>query len=95
MTGTIVLLALGFFTPYLSFIPTPALGAIVICAVIHFIEHEEAVHVWKTKSKCNDYSTNDQRKERKMREKERERERNYSVLFDKRFFHFQEAICCP
>ena len=51
LTGIIVLLALGFFTPYLSYIPTPALGAIVICAVIHFIEHEEALHIWKTKRK--------------------------------------------
>ncbi|CAG0918803.1 unnamed protein product [Notodromas monacha] len=47
--GTIVLLSLAFLTPYVGYIPLPALGAIVICAVLHFIEYKEAMDVWKTK----------------------------------------------
>ncbi|CAG0918802.1 unnamed protein product [Notodromas monacha] len=48
-TGSVVMLALAFFTPYMGYIPSPALGAVVICAVLHFIEYEEAIHIWKTK----------------------------------------------
>ncbi|CAG0917223.1 unnamed protein product [Notodromas monacha] len=48
-TGVIVLLALGFLTPYFEFIPRAALAAIIVCAVIYMIEIEEAIHVWRTK----------------------------------------------
>jgi sodium-independent sulfate anion transporter 11 len=50
-SGMIVISALLFFTPYLKYIPKPALAAIVVCAVVHMIEYEEAIHIWRTKKR--------------------------------------------
>jgi MFS superfamily sulfate permease-like transporter len=57
LTGMIVISALLFFTPYLKYIPKPALAAIVVCAVVHMIEYEEAIHIWRTKSIRKFFST--------------------------------------
>ncbi|CAG0923781.1 unnamed protein product [Notodromas monacha] len=50
-SACVVLSALLFFTPYMEHIPKPALGAIVVCAVIHMIEYEEIWHIIKTKKR--------------------------------------------
>ncbi|XP_063703592.1 sodium-independent sulfate anion transporter-like [Culicoides brevitarsis] len=48
-TGVLVILALLFFTPYFTFIPKAALGAVIIAAVIFMIEFNVITPMWKSK----------------------------------------------
>ncbi|KAK7868450.1 hypothetical protein R5R35_011203 [Gryllus longicercus] len=47
-SGTIILLALSFLTPYFYFIPRATLSAVLICAVMFMIEWEKALLLWRT-----------------------------------------------
>lgn len=46
-----VLLALGFLTPYFAFIPKASLAAVIICAVIFMIEYEVVKPMWRSSRK--------------------------------------------
>lgn len=46
LTGAVVLLALQFLTVAFQFIPAPALGAVIIMAVINLFDWEGIKHVW-------------------------------------------------
>lgn len=46
-TGLLVLLALGFLTPYFHYIPRAALSAVIISAVIFMIEYEVIRPLWR------------------------------------------------
>uniref|UniRef100_A0A336MYE0 CSON006347 protein n=2 Tax=Culicoides sonorensis TaxID=179676 RepID=A0A336MYE0_CULSO len=48
-TGILVILALLFFTPYFTFIPKAALGAVIISAVIFMIEFNVITPMWRSK----------------------------------------------
>ncbi|XP_076243810.1 epidermal stripes and patches [Calliopsis andreniformis] len=48
-TGTLVILALLFLTPYFSYIPRAALAAIIIAAVIFMVEVKVVKPMWRTK----------------------------------------------
>ncbi|KAK9739693.1 STAS domain [Popillia japonica] len=50
-TGVLVLLALGFLTPYFAYIPKASLAAIIICAVIFMIEYEVVKPMWRSNRK--------------------------------------------
>lgn len=50
-TGVLVLLALGFLTPYFAFIPKASLAAVIISAVIFMIEYEVVKPMWKSNKK--------------------------------------------
>ncbi|CAG0921497.1 unnamed protein product [Notodromas monacha] len=45
--AVVVLLALHFFTPYMRYIPKPALGGIVFCGMFPMVMHEEAKKMWR------------------------------------------------
>lgn len=51
ITGIMVLLALGFLTPYFAYIPKASLGAVVVCAVIFMIEYEVIKPMWRSSKK--------------------------------------------
>lgn len=51
LSGTMVLLALGFLTPYFAFIPKSSLAAVIICAVIFMIEYEVVKPMWRSNRK--------------------------------------------
>lgn len=46
-----VLLALGFLTPYFAYIPKASLGAVIVCAVIFMIEYEVVKPMWRSSKK--------------------------------------------
>ncbi|XP_033334588.2 epidermal stripes and patches isoform X1 [Megalopta genalis] len=48
-TGTLVILALLFLTPYFSYIPKATLAAIIIAAVIFMVEVKVVKPMWRTK----------------------------------------------
>lgn len=50
-TGIMVLLALGFLTPYFAFIPKASLAAVIISAVIFMIEYEVVKPMWRSSKK--------------------------------------------
>lgn len=49
--GTIILLALGFLTPYFYYIPRSTLSAVLISAVIFMVDYEILPKLWKCNSK--------------------------------------------
>lgn len=51
ITGIMVLLALGFLTPYFAYIPKASLGAVIVCAVIFMIEYEVVKPMWRSSKK--------------------------------------------
>ena len=50
-TGIIIILACAFLSPFLAFIPTPALSAVIIFAMFYTINYTIARELWKSKSK--------------------------------------------
>ncbi|XP_008197201.2 sodium-independent sulfate anion transporter [Tribolium castaneum] len=50
-TGIMVLLALGFLTPYFAYIPKASLAAVIISAVIFMIEYEVVKPMWRSSKK--------------------------------------------
>ena len=54
VTGTLVILALQFLTPYFYFIPKASLAAVIVCAVIFTIDFEIIYPMWKSKSKWSE-----------------------------------------
>lgn len=54
--GTLVVLALLFFTPCFYFIPKAALAAVLIAAVIFMVEVKVIKPMWRTKSEYTKYS---------------------------------------
>ncbi|XP_045476525.1 sodium-independent sulfate anion transporter-like [Harmonia axyridis] len=50
-TSILVLLALGFLTPYFSYIPKASLGAVIVSAVIFMIEYEVVKPMWRSSKK--------------------------------------------
>ena len=48
-TGTLVIIALFFLTPYFSYIPKATLAAIIIAAVIFMVEVKVVKPMWRTK----------------------------------------------
>jgi sodium-independent sulfate anion transporter 11 len=51
ISGIMVLLALGFLTPYFAFIPKASLAAVIISAVIFMIEYEVVKPMWRSSKK--------------------------------------------
>jgi len=51
VTGTLVILALEFLTPYFFYIPKAALAAVICSAVIFSVDFHIAYFMWKCKSK--------------------------------------------
>lgn len=47
--GIMVLLALSFLTPAFFFIPKATLAAVIICAVLHMLDYEVILPMWRTK----------------------------------------------
>lgn len=47
-SGTIILLALSFLTPYFYFIPRATLSAVLICAVMFMIDWKIIIILWKS-----------------------------------------------
>ena len=45
--GVLVLLALGFLMPSLSYIPKPILAAVIITSVIFMVEYHELKPMWR------------------------------------------------
>ena len=50
ITGLIILATCAFLTPYFAYIPTAALSAVIICAMIFTIDVEILLPIWKSKS---------------------------------------------
>ncbi|CAH1273375.1 SLC26A11 [Branchiostoma lanceolatum] len=46
-TGTLVILAMLFVTPYFMYIPSAALGAVIIASVINMVEFEHITEQWR------------------------------------------------
>ena len=53
VTALIILCACAFLTPHFAYIPTSALSAVIISAMIFTIEVEILLPIWKSKSKSN------------------------------------------
>ena len=53
ITGILIILTCAFLTPYFAFIPTAALSAVIICAMIFTIDVEILLPIWKSKSRSN------------------------------------------
>ncbi|KAL1497197.1 hypothetical protein ABEB36_008194 [Hypothenemus hampei] len=51
ITGSMVILALSFLTPYFAYIPKASLGAVIVCAVIFMIEYEVVKPMWRSSKK--------------------------------------------
>ena len=51
VTGLIVIGACVFLTPHFAYIPTSALAAVIISAMIFTIEIEVLLPIWRSKSK--------------------------------------------
>ncbi|XP_064092367.1 sodium-independent sulfate anion transporter-like [Macrobrachium nipponense] len=49
ITGIMVLLALWFLTPTFYFIPRATLAAVIICAVLHMVDYEIIMPLWRSK----------------------------------------------
>ncbi|XP_037796449.1 sodium-independent sulfate anion transporter-like [Penaeus monodon] len=49
VTGVMVLLALTFLTPCFAFIPKATLAAVIICAVLHMVDYEVLLPLWRSK----------------------------------------------
>lgn len=49
ITGIMVLLALSFLTPSFYFIPKATLAAVIICAVIHMVDYEIFLPMWRSR----------------------------------------------
>ncbi|CAG7720097.1 unnamed protein product [Allacma fusca] len=49
LTGTMVLLALGFLTPYFYYIPNASLAAVIVCAVIFTVDIQVIKPMWRAK----------------------------------------------
>jgi len=49
ITGLIILAACAFLTPHFAYIPTAALSAVIICAMIFTIEVEVLLPIWRSK----------------------------------------------
>lgn len=50
-SGSIILLALSFLTPFFYYIPRSTLAAVLICAVLNLIDYEIVIKLWKCNSK--------------------------------------------
>ena len=50
VTGLIIIAACAFLTPHFAYIPTSALSAVIISAMIFTIEVEILLPLWKSKS---------------------------------------------
>ncbi|GFY43458.1 sodium-independent sulfate anion transporter [Trichonephila inaurata madagascariensis] len=48
VTGTLVLLALGFMSPYFRFIPKASLSALIFISVLNMVHYEDVVLMWRT-----------------------------------------------
>ncbi|CAG7728717.1 unnamed protein product [Allacma fusca] len=48
VTGVMILLSLGYLTPFFQFIPKASLAAVIICAVVFLIEVESISLMWRT-----------------------------------------------
>ncbi|CAL4110420.1 unnamed protein product, partial [Meganyctiphanes norvegica] len=48
LTGTMVLLALVFLTPYFRFIPKATLAAVIICALVNMLDHQILKNLWRS-----------------------------------------------
>lgn len=46
-SGIIVLLALGFLSPYLNYIPEATLAAILMCAIVNLIDFKLPIRLWQ------------------------------------------------
>ena len=51
VTGCVILLACAFLTPHFAYIPTAALAAVIISAMIFTIDIEILLPMWRAKSK--------------------------------------------
>ncbi|KAK8742604.1 hypothetical protein OTU49_001984, partial [Cherax quadricarinatus] len=49
VTGVMVLLSLAFLTPYFTYIPKSTLAAVIMSAVVHLIDYEILVPLWRSK----------------------------------------------
>ena len=54
ITGLIIVATCAFLTPYFAYIPTAALSAVIICAMIFTIDVEILLPIWKSKSELVD-----------------------------------------
>lgn len=52
-SGTIILLALSFLTPYFCYIPKATLSSILICAVVTLIDYEIIPKLWRCNSQLH------------------------------------------
>ncbi|KAK6624111.1 hypothetical protein RUM44_010969 [Polyplax serrata] len=50
-TGCLVVLALGFLTPYFYYIPKATLSSVIVCAVIFMVEFRLIGHIWRANKK--------------------------------------------
>ena len=50
VTGVIILLACAFLTPHFAYIPTSALSAVIISAMIFTIDIDILLPIWRSKS---------------------------------------------
>lgn len=50
VTGTLIILALTFLTPYFYFIPKATLSAVLICAVMFMVDYQIIKPLWKSNS---------------------------------------------
>ena len=51
VTGTLVILALQFLTPYFYYIPNAALASVIVCAVIFTVDFGILRPMWRSKRK--------------------------------------------
>ncbi|KAK3867068.1 hypothetical protein Pcinc_027431 [Petrolisthes cinctipes] len=49
VTGVMVLLALALLTPCFTFIPKSTLASVIMCAVVHLIDYEILMPLWRSK----------------------------------------------
>jgi len=50
-TGTIIILALLFLTPYFNYIPNSTLAVVIIAAVVDLIDFSLLARLWRINSK--------------------------------------------
>ncbi|XP_055947438.1 sodium-independent sulfate anion transporter-like isoform X1 [Argiope bruennichi] len=48
VTGSLVLLALGFMSPYFRFIPKASLSALIFISVLNMVHYEDVIIMWRT-----------------------------------------------
>lgn len=51
-SGSIILLALSFLTPFFYYIPRSTLSAILMCAVLTLIDYDIIPKLWRSNSEC-------------------------------------------